>query len=142
MPQAQNGDTVRVHYTGTLDNGHVFDTSDNRDPLEFTVGSGQVIPGFDQGVEGMEVGNSKTVTIEVEDAYGPRSDDMIVTVQHSQFPDDLTPEIGLQLELRRDDGSVLPAMIIDVTDDDVKIDANHPLAGERLTFEIELVEIV
>jgi len=142
MPQAQKGDTVRVHYTGTLDNGHVFDTSENRDPLEFTVGSGQVIPGFDQGVEGLEIGNSKTVTIDADDAYGPRNDDMIVTVQHSQFPDDLNPEIGLQLELRRDDGSVIPAIIIDVTDDDVKIDANHPLAGERLTFEIELVEIV
>lgn len=142
MAQAQKGDTVRVHYTGTLDNGHVFDSSENREPLEFTVGSGQVIPGFDQGVEGMDVGGSKKVTIEAEDAYGSRNDDMIVTVQHNQFPDDLNPEIGMQLELRREDGSALPAMIIDVTDDGVKIDANHPLAGERLTFEIELVEIV
>ena len=141
MSQAKTGDTVKIHYTGTLDDGTQFDSSAGRDPLEFTLGSGQVIPGFDKAVEGMAVGVEKTVNIQPEDAYGPRNDQMVQEVPKSALPDDLEPEAGMGLQARGQDGQVLNLTIISVGDDAITVDGNHPLAGQNLNFDIELVEI-
>jgi peptidylprolyl isomerase len=131
---AQTGDTVSVHYRGTLDSGEEFDSSRGRDPLTFTVGEGQVIDGFDAAVTGMAVGESKTVRLEPDQAYGARRDDLVITVPKAQAPDGL--EEGQQVLVGN-----APAVVTRVTDDEVTVDANHPLAGEALTFEIELVSI-
>ena len=139
MP-ASSGDSVRIHYTGRLDDGTVFDSSDGRAPLAFTVGSGQVIPGFDQAVDGMEPGESQTVRIPAEEAYGARRDDMVLEVPRSAFGDE-TPEAGMRVQLGLDGGGSLDAAIVAVGDETVTLDANHPLAGQALTFDIELVEI-
>ena len=141
MSQAKTGDTVKIHYTGTLDDGTQFDSSAGRDPLEFKLGSGQVIPGFDKAVEGMAVGDEKTVNIQPEDAYGPRNDQMVQEVPKSALPDDLEPEEGMGLQARGQDGQVLNLTIISVGDDAITVDGNHPLAGQNLNFDIELVEI-
>jgi len=140
--QAENGDVVQVHYTGKLADGTVFDSSVGREPLEFTLGAGQMIPGFEQAVLGMKVGESKTVTIPANEAYGPRLDDLIAEVLRERLPSDLTPEVGQQLGMNRPDGGVSIVTITGVSDNTVTIDANHPLAGEDLTFEIELVKIL
>ena len=142
MQQAQNGDKVKVHYHGKLRSGETFDSSEGREPLEFTVGSGQVIKGFDDGVTGMQVGDKKTVEINVEDAYGEKSEDMIIEFPKEQFPGDMTPEIGQQLMMSNGSGQSFPVTIMEVRDDSVLLDANHPLAGQDLIFDIELVEIV
>lgn len=142
MAQATTGDTVRVHYTGTLTDGTTFDTSEGREPLEFTAGGGQVIPGFDQAVAGMEPGDTKTVDIPADEAYGPQRDEMMLQVTLDQFPEDMDPEVGQQLQLSQPDGQSVVVRVVDVQDDAVTLDANHPLAGEDLTFEITLVEIV
>ena len=139
MP-ASSGDSVRIHYTGRLDDGTVFDSSDGRAPLAFTVGSGQVIPGFDQAVEGMEPGETKTVRIPAEEAYGERRDDMVLEVPRSAFGDE-APEAGMRVQLGLDGGGSLDAAIVSVGDETVTLDANHQLAGQALTFDIELVEI-
>lgn len=141
MSEAKSGDTVKIHYTGTLDDGTQFDSSAGRDPLEFTVGSGQVIPGFDQAVEGMAVGDKKDVHIEAEDAYGPRHDQMIQEVPLSALPDDLEPEVGMGLQARRPDGAMLDLTITAVGEESITVDGNHPLAGQALNFALELVEI-
>lgn len=141
MSQAKSGDTVKIHYTGTLDDGTQFDSSAGRDPLEFTVGSGQVIPGFDQAVEGMAVGDKKDVHIEAEDAYGPRHDQMIQEVPRSALPDDLEPQVGMGLQARRPDGAMLDLTITEVGEESITVDGNHPLAGKALNFALELVEI-
>ncbi len=138
---AQNGDTVKVHYTGKLQDGSVFDASAGSEPLEFTLGQGQVIFGFEQAVIGMKVGESKTVTILVDQAYGPRRDDMIFEVERGELPADIDPEIGMQLQMNQGDGGTMIVTITDVSETTIKIDANHPLAGQDLTFDIELVEI-
>ena len=142
MAQAKYGDTVKVHYTGRLDDGTVFDTSANGDPLQFTIGSGQIIPGFEQAVVGMNPGESKTVKIPAEDAYGQRREDLIIEVEKSQLPEGLKPEVGLQLQSRQPDGRIVVLTIADMTESHVTLDANHPLAGKDLTFEIQLVEII
>lgn len=142
MAQATTGDTVRVHYTGTLHDGTTFDTSEGREPLEFTVGDGQVIPGFEQAVAGMEPGDTKTVEISADQAYGPKRDEMMLNVSPDQFPEGMDPEVGQQLQLSQPDGQTVVVRVTDVADDAVTLDANHPLAGEDLTFEIELAEIV
>ena len=142
MAPAKNGDTVRIHYTGKLEDGTVFDTSDGRDPLEFTLGDGQVIPGFEEGVLGMSSGDSKTVTIPSENAYGPRREEMVSTVNRDQFPPDITPEVGQQLQMQRPDGERMRVTVVEVSEETVTFDANHPLAGKNLTFEISLTEIV
>ena len=139
--QAENGDTVQVNYTGKLADGTVFDSSVGREPLEFTLGAGQMIPGFEKAVLGMKVGEKKTVTIPVDEAYGPRRDDMIMEVPREKLPSDLTPEVGQQLQVTRQDGGISIVTITKVTDNTVTIDANHPLAGKDLTFEIELLKI-
>lgn len=138
---AKAGDTVQVHYTGKLDDGSVFDSSAGRDPLEFTVGSGQVIPGFEQAVEGMAVGQTKTVTIPAAEAYGDRVAEAVLQVPREQLPPDLEPEVGQQLVMQSRDGRQIPIVVVEVTEDSITIDANHPLAGRDLTFEIELVAV-
>jgi peptidylprolyl isomerase len=137
---AAQGDTVRVHYTGTLDDGTVFDSSEGRDPLEFTIGSNTVIPGFESAVVGLTVGESTRVVIGPEDAYGPRLDGKVVVVERSRLPDEPEPEPGMVLQAHGPDGTIL-LTITDVADDQVTLDGNHPLAGQQLTFEIELAEI-
>ena len=141
MSQAKEGDKVKVHYTGKLEDGTVFDTSENRPPLEFEIGKGNVIPGFEQGVVGMELNDKKTVTIPADSAYGQRRDELSVEVSKGDFPPDIDPNIGQQLQIKRPDGNVIDVTITNVDGDKVTLDANHPLAGKTLVFDIELVEI-
>lgn len=141
MQQVKNGDTVRVHYHGKLTNGSTFDSSEGREPLEFTVGQGQVIKGFDDALVNMNVGDKKTVNIPVDQAYGQRNDDMMMEYPRSEFPADMKPEAGMQLHMSDNVGNVFPVVITEVKDDVVILDANHPLAGEDLIFDIELVSI-
>lgn len=138
---AKTGDTVKVHYTGTLEDDTVFDTSVEREPLEFTLGQGQLIPGFEQAVIGMRVGESKTINIPADQAYGPHRDDLIQVIERSQLPEDLDPKVGQQLPMRQPDGRTSIVTITDISETMITIDTNHPLAGQNLTFEIELVEI-
>jgi len=142
MSLAKLGDKVRVHYTGKLDDGTVFDSSIDRDPLEFTIGDGMIIPGFEQAVIGMSPGDSKVETIATENAYGPHLEEMVVVVDRQQMPPEIEPEVGQQLQIQQPTGQVIPVIITDVSPSAVTLDANHPLAGEELTFEINLVEIV
>lgn len=142
MQQVKKGDTVKIHYHGKLTDGSTFDSSEGREPLEFEVGSGMVIPGFDAGVTGMTVGEKKTVTIPSDEAYGPKQEEMIMEFPKDKFPADMTPEPGMQLNMSNGQGQNFPVMIVDVKEDVVILDANHPLAGEDLTFDLELVEIV
>jgi FKBP-type peptidyl-prolyl cis-trans isomerase 2 len=142
MATAENGNTVRVHYTGKLDDGSVFDSSRERDPLELTLGKSEVIPGFEQMVKGMAPGESRTSTIPVDEAYGARRDNLILKVKPDQFPDHITPAVGQEMTLTQDNGQEVPVRITEVTDGLVTIDANHSLAGKDLTFEIELLEII
>jgi peptidylprolyl isomerase len=141
MATATHGDTVQVHYTGRLDDGTVFDTSEGRDPLSFTVGAGQVIPGFDDAVTGMAAGDSKTVRIGPDDGYGDRRDDLVLEVPKEQLPDGLDPVPGMELALRGEDGRALPVRVADVGDAAILLDANHPLAGETLTFDLTVVAV-
>ncbi|MEM8556921.1 MAG: FKBP-type peptidyl-prolyl cis-trans isomerase [Bacteroidota bacterium] len=142
MSTATNGQTVRIHYTGTLADGTQFDSSEGRTPLEFTLGSGQVIPGFDAAVAGMAVGATKTVVIPAAEAYGEPRPEMVIEVGHDQFPAGVVPEVGQELHLQTPEGQHVPVRVVEVGDDTVLLDANHPLAGEDLTFALELVEIV
>lgn len=141
MAQAKSGDTVRVHYTGRLDDGSVFDSSEGREPLEFVLGAQQVIPGFEEAVDGLSPGEERTVDIPADRAYGPRREEMVLTVGRDQFPDEIRPEVGQQLQMSQD-GQVAIVTIIGVSDAEVTLDANHPLAGKDLTFDVQLVEIV
>ncbi len=141
MQTVKTGDTVHVHYHGKLEDGSTFDTSEGREPLEFTVGSGQVIKGFDDAMVGMAPGDKKTVHIPVEHAYGDKNDDMMMEYPLTEFPADMKPEPGMELHMSDDDGNVFPVVIAEVLEDSVVLDANHPLAGENLVFEIELVSI-
>ena len=139
MP-AKRGDTVRVHYTGTLKDGTQFDSSRGREPLEFTLGEGRVIAGFDAAVTGMEVGESRTVTISASDAYGDRNDHMLLRVPRAQVPPNVEPRVGQQLQVGRGNEAV-NVVVREVTPEHVVLDANHPLAGEDLTFALELVSV-
>jgi FKBP-type peptidyl-prolyl cis-trans isomerase 2 len=142
MSQAQNGNTVKVHYTGKLHDGSVFDSSREGDPLEFTIGSEQLIPGFEKAVIGMAIGESRSVIIPAEDAYGQHREDMILEVSRDQLPPDLKPEVGQQLQSQQPGGQVAVFVVTEVNETSIKVDANHPLAGQELTFDIELMEIV
>lgn len=142
MQQVKSGDTVKVHYHGKLSDGTTFDSSSGREPLEFEVGSGMVIKGFDDGVTGMAVGDKKTINIPAEEAYGEHSEEMVVQFPRNQFPPDLNPEVGMQLTMTTAQGHPVPVIIVDVQPEVVMLDANHPLAGKDLTFDLELVEIV
>jgi FKBP-type peptidyl-prolyl cis-trans isomerase 2 len=142
MQQVKSGDNIKIHYHGTLADGSIFDSSNGREPLEFEVGSGMVIPGFDTGVMNMVVGDKKTIHIPFMEAYGPSQPEMIMDFPRNQFPEDMTPEVGMQLNMSNDEGHNFPVAIIEVAEETVKLDGNHPLAGKDLTFDLELVEIV
>lgn len=141
MSQVKTGDTVKVHYSGTLDDGTQFDSSTGRDPLEFTIGAGQVIPGFDQAMIGMAVGDSKAVQIPCEEAYGHRNPDAIQQVSRDQIPANIDVSAGAQLQAQTPDGRQLLLTVVEANDDTVTLDANHPLAGQNLNFKITLVDI-
>lgn len=139
--QAKLGDNVCIHYTGRLEDGTVFDSSRDRDPLQFSLGGGQVIPGFEAAVVGMAPGDSKTEVINAEEAYGPHRDEMVMVVERTQIPEEIPLDIGVQLQLRGPQGQLLPVLVTELSDAEVTLDANHPLAGETLIFDIELVDI-
>lgn len=141
MSSAKDGDTVRIHYTGRLTDGTVFDSSQDREPLEFTLGEGQVIPGFEDAVRGMEEGESKTTEIPSDDAYGPRRDDLELQMPRDRLPEDLDPDVGDRLQMRTQDGQTVEVLVTDVDDAGIRVDANHPLAGRDLEFDIEVVDI-
>ena len=142
MAQAKSGDTVKVHYTGTLDNGTVFDSSADREPLKFTIGQGRLITGFENAVVDMNPGETKTVKIPSESAYGPHREDMLLRVNRSEFPEGLEPKIDQKFHVRNANGDNAVVTVVAIDGDDVTLDANHPLAGENLTFEIQLTEIL
>jgi len=142
MTQAKSGDTVKVHYTGTLEDGTQFDTSSGNEPLEFMLGGGQIIPGFEEAVLGMKPGESKTRTIPADQAYGPHREELVLVVEKEVFPPSIDPVIGQQLEVRQSDDRTIDVIVTEVTPSSVTLDANHPLAGQDLIFEIELVEIL
>ena len=141
MAQAKNGDTVKVHYSGTLQDGTQFDSSRGREPLEFSIGAGQMIPGFERAVEGMAVGDSKTFSIPPEEAYGQHRAELVQDVPKSALPEDLTPRVGMQLQGAGADGKTMNLVVTEVMDDAITVDGNHPLAGRELNFDIELVGI-
>lgn len=141
MQVVKKGDTIKIHYHGTLNDGSIFDSSKQREPLEFEVGSGMVIPGFDDGVMNMKVGDVKTINIPFAEAYGPVQEEMIIDFPRNQFPEDMQPEAGMQLQMSDKSGQNFPVVVVSANDEIVKLDANHPLAGKDLTFELELMEI-
>lgn len=137
----ENGQKVKIHYTGTLDDGEQFDSSAGRDPLEFEMGAGMVIPGFEKGVADMEVGEKKTINIPAVEAYGEKREDMVMVFEHSQLPPELEPEVGMMLQMQGPQGQPVPVTITAVEEEAVTIDANHQLAGKALNFELELVSV-
>lgn len=142
MSKVNEGDTVKVHYTGKLEDDSVFDSSVDREPIEFTIGKGQLIPGFEDAVVGMEPGDKKSVKIPVDKAYGPHRDDMVVKVNKSEFPNDVDPEVGQQLQVSQSNGQTFNVVVTGIEDENVTLDANHPLAGKDLIFDIELIDII
>ncbi len=141
MSQAKTGDTVRIHYTGTLTDGTRFDTSSGRDPLEFKLGEGQIIPGLEREIAGMAVGDRKTVTVASDEAYGPHRDEAVHDVERAQIPDEIDLEVGAELEATDQGGRRMRLRVVALNEETVTLDANHPLAGQDLVFEVELVEI-
>lgn len=141
MSKAEIGNTVKVHYTGTLTNGDTFDSSKGRDPLEFTIGQGQLLQKFEDAVVGLEVGQNIVIDIAAKDGYGERQDNLVGTIPMEKLPSEITPEVGLKLQSQTPDGQPLILTITAVTENDVTLDANHQLAGQDLKFDIELVEI-
>ncbi len=142
MTQVKTGDTVRIHYTGTLETGETFDTSSGRDPLEFVVGSGQIIPGLDKALPGMAIGESKTVAVPCAEAYGETNPEARQDVPRDSIPAEIPVDPGTQLQMQTQTGQVIPVTVAEVTDEVVVLDANHPLAGKDLTFQIELVDVI
>lgn len=142
MAEAKKGDTVKVHYTGTLDDGSVFDTSDDGAPIEFVVGGGALIPAFEDALIGMNTGESRTIRINAEDAYGPFYPDMMIELDRKGLPVDVEPQVDMMLEMEDEDGFSRLVRVVELSDASVAIDANHPLAGKDLTFKVELVEIL
>jgi peptidylprolyl isomerase len=142
MALAKSGDTVRINYTGRLDDGTVFKTSCGYKPLEFRIGKSTLIPAFQETVVGMKPGNSRTVKIVADEAYGPRHEQMVVAVDRNKFPENVKPSVGLELDICQQNGKVSLVKVVDVSECSVTLDANHPLAGKDLTFDIELVEII
>ena len=140
MEKASTGNTVKVHYTGRLTDGTVFDSSKDREPLEFKLGEGHLIRGFESAVEGMSVGEQKTINIPADEAYGIHRDDLVVRIERSQVPPDINPSIGTNLQIKQPNG-VINVVISDMDESSITLDANHPLAGKDLTFDIELVEV-
>ena len=141
MSQAKKGDSVKIHYTGKLADGTVFDSSAGRDPLDFTLGGGQVIAGFEEAVLGMVIGDKKKVTIPAHKAYGEKNEEMVIEVPRSQVPPDLNPEVDQKLQMGGPNGELIVVTVVEVNDEVVILDANPPLAGKDLTFELELMAI-
>lgn len=141
MSTVENGNTIKIHYKGRLNDGEIFDSSEGRDPLEFTVGGGQVIPGFDEGVKGMSIGDKKTIEIPCAEAYGEYRDDLAQDVPKDQFPPDLNPEVGQTLQVMQQNGAPMMVTVKEIKEAAVTLDANHPLAGKDLIFDLELVAI-
>jgi len=139
--KTKNGDTVKVHYTGKLESGEVFDSSRDSQPLEFTVGDGNVIPGFEKAVLDMEVGEQKSVEIPPDEAYGARREELVVEVERTEFPNHIEPSVGLRLQMQQPEGGPVNLIITDMNEETVTLDANHPLAGMTLFFELEVMEI-
>lgn len=137
----ENGQKVKIHYTGTLDDGSQFDSSAGRDPLEFEMGAGMVIPGFEKGVADMAVGDKKSIHIPAAEAYGEKRDELVMQFERSQLPEDLTPEIGMMLQMQGPQGQPVPVTVTAVEEANITIDANHQLAGQNLNFELELVAV-
>lgn len=142
MAQVKSGDKIKVHYHGKLTTGETFDSSEGREPLEFEVGSGMVIPGFDSGVTGMTVGEKKTITIPVDEAYGPANPSMVIDMPKDRFPADMELAVGMPLVMSDHQGQQFQVVVKEIKEDTVNLDANHPLAGQDLIFDLELVEIV
>jgi FKBP-type peptidyl-prolyl cis-trans isomerase 2 len=142
MTQAKQGDMVKVHYTGKLEDGTVFDSSQKKDPILFKIGEGQVISGFDQAVVGMSPGESKTAKVVADKAYGPHREEMVLKVERSQFPEKVEPQVGQQYQIPQEDGKKNIVTVTNISGASVTLDGNHPLAGKDLVFDIELVEIV
>ncbi len=142
MRKVQLEDVVRVHYTGKLEDGTEFDSSKGKDPIEFKVGKGNLIPGFEKGIVGMEEGEKKTITITPEEGYGERREELTAQISKDELPPDVTPSLGMTLQVKRPDNQVLPVVIIDISGDTITLDANPPIAGETLTFDVEIVEFV
>lgn len=142
MAQARQGDTVTVHYTGTLDDGTVFDSSEGGEPFEVTLGEGMVIPGFESAILGMNPGDSNTTKIPSADAYGPHREELVIQVGRDQLEEGVTPQVGERLRSQRPDGSEFVVVVTSVSEEGITVDANHPLAGKDLTFEIKLVDIL
>ena len=142
MAQVKHGDTVKIHYTGKFEDGRVFDTSVGREPLEFTVGANQVIPGFEKGIVGMNQDESRTITIPPDEAYRPHHREMVLDIPRNEFPPNIQPEVGQQLELQQPNGQAVIVMVVEVSESCVTLDGNHPLAGKDLIFDIQLIEII
>lgn len=142
MSQVKQNDTVKVHYTGRLEDGQVFDTSEGKEPIEFTLGQGQLIPGFEKGLVDMKVNEKKTINIPKEEAYGEPQEELIQEVQKNQLPDDIKPEVGMGLVSKAPDGREMNLVVADVKDETIVVDGNHPLAGKNLIFDLEVVEII
>ncbi len=142
MKQAKQGDTVKVNYTGKLDDGSVFDTSVGKQPLEFKIGDGKILPDFEKAILDMKPGDKKTIKIEAENAYGQPREDMVITVDRKHLPENIEPKVGLNLQIKQENDQVVIVTIKEVNEDKITLDGNHPLAGKDLTFELELVEIV
>ena len=142
MSQVKTGDTVKVHYTGKLDDGTVFDTSAEREPLEFTIGEGRLIPDFEQAVVGMEPGESKNIQIAAENAYGPYHEEMVIVIERKDIPEGLDPQVNQKLQVQQQNGQPFVVTVTEVSESSVTLDGNHELAGKDLTFDIQLVEIV
>jgi len=142
MAQAKLDDIVKVHYVGKLDDGTVFDSSENREPLQFKIGEKKLIPGFEEAVIDMEVGQSKTIKIPFDKAYGPHRNEMVIEVDRSNFPENVEVKIGQQFKMQQKEGRAFVVTVVQIVDDKVRLDANHPLAGKDLNFEIKLIEIV
>ncbi|MDY0132408.1 MAG: peptidylprolyl isomerase [Desulforegulaceae bacterium] len=141
MTLAQNGKTIKVHYTGKLENGETFDSSKGREPLEFTMGAGQMIPGFEKGVDGMKVGETKEIVVSPEEGYGERREDLVAEYDKSMFPENLELKEGMQLESQTETGQIIPLVVKKIETNKVTIDANHFLAGKKLVFEVEVVAV-
>ena len=141
MTQVKAGDTVRIHYTGTLTTGETFDSSDGRDPLEFVVGSGQIIPGLDKAIPGMTIGDKKTVEVPCAEAYGETREEARQAIPRAEIPDHIPTEIGTQLQMQAPTGQIVPVTIVEANEAEIVLDANHPLAGKDLVFAIELVGV-
>jgi len=141
VAKANEGDEVQVHYTGKLEDGTIFDASEDGEPLSFTIGENRVIPGFEKAVKGMEPGDTKEKEVEPEQAYGEHREDMVMEMDRDQIPGEVDPEVGQQLQLRLENGQTVPVLITALGEDTVTIDANHPLAGRKLIFDIEVVDV-